>query len=68
MFACALFPKVLCPDGFLDVNDFLQAIRELGLGTTMEDAEQLFSGHGLAHLLLTVSICRDQATDCWHCF
>eukprot|EP00667_Euglena_gracilis_P005968 EG_transcript_6014 len=30
-------------DGFLDVNDFLQAIRELGLGTTMEDAEQLFS-------------------------
>eukprot|EP00668_Euglena_longa_P016135 GGOE01020345.1.p1 GENE.GGOE01020345.1~~GGOE01020345.1.p1 ORF type:complete len:672 (-),score=121.83 GGOE01020345.1:252-2267(-) len=30
-------------DGFLDVKDFLLAIRELGLGTTMEDAEQLFS-------------------------
>lgn len=30
-------------NGWLDVNEFLQAIRDLGLGTTLEDAEQLFS-------------------------
>lgn len=29
--------------GFLDVNEFAQAVKDLGLGTTLEDAEALFS-------------------------